>query len=236
MLADHIEIEGSMKGNGVFARLQRFVTGATFESGFALLIVLNTVVMALESQYEGIDNGWKVGHPHSSSRASDVWPGAKLFFKVAEWTCGVLFTIELLLKVICLQKRFIRDAWNLIDTIIVLGWFLTVLTFFPMPVDPMLLRLARLARLLRLLRLIRKIRLFDSLYLMTTAMRGSFSVLLWSVVLLALVQMLLALFLQSLLEVYILDENEPEAARLQVFKFYGTFARSMLTLFEMTLG
>jgi len=67
-------------------------------------------------------------------------------------------------------------------------------------------------------------------------MLGSFSVLLWSVVLLALVQMLLALLLQSLLEVYILDEQKPEAARLQVFMFYGTFARTMLTMFEITLG
>merc|ERR1712241_950747 len=101
---------------------------------------------------------------------------------------------------ICLQKRFLRDAWNLVDTIIVLGWFLTVLALFPMPVPPMLLRLARLARLLRLLRLIKKIRLLDSLYLMYTSMCGSFAVLLWSVIVLALVQMLLALFLQSLLE------------------------------------
>jgi Ca2+-binding EF-hand superfamily protein/heme exporter protein D len=67
-------------------------------------------------------------------------------------------------------------------------------------------------------------------------MCGSFAVLLWSVVVLALVQMLMALVLQSLLEKYILDEQNPEAARKEVYKFYGTFARSMLTLFEMTLG
>jgi len=93
-----------------------------------------------------------------------------------------------------------------------------------------------LARLLRLLRLIRKIHLFDSLFLITTAMRGSFSVLLWSIVILALVQMMLALFLQSLLEVYIVDEQKTEAARFQIFQFYGTFARNMLTMFEITLG
>jgi len=236
MLTGHFESEGDIGGDGAFSRLQRFVRGAQFESGFALLIVLNTLVMALESQYDGLDNGWRLGYPSSRASASDVWPGAKLFFEVTEWIFGVLFTIELLLKLISLQKRFFTDAWNLVDAIIVLGWFLTVLAFFPMPVDPMLLRLARLARLLRLLRLIRKIRLFDSLYLMTTAVRGSFSVLLWSVVLLALVQMMLALFLQSLLSDYILDEEKPEAARLQVFMFYGTFARAMLTMFEITLG
>jgi len=87
-----------------------------------------------------------------------------------------------------------------------------------------------------LLRLIKKIRLFDSLYLMTTAMRGSFALLLWSVVLIVLVLTLLALLLQSLLEPYMLDKQEPEAARLQVFRYYGTFARNMLTMFEITLG
>jgi len=222
--------------NGCLGRLKRFVNGAVFESSFAILIMVNTLMMAMESQYNGIDTGWTVGYPASVSSAVETWPGAAEFFVVAEWIFGICFTVELVLKVMVLGKRFCSDIWNFIDTTIVVSWFMTVAMLFPMPIDPMLLRLARLARLLRLLRLIRKIRLFDSLYLMTTAMRGSFSVLLWSVVLLALVQMLLALFLQSLLEVYILDEKHPEAARLEVFMFYGTFARTMLTMFEMTLG
>jgi len=222
--------------HGPFALLNRVVRSAAFESGFALLILGNTLMMAFESQYNGIDTGWKIGYPGSSSSASESWPGAQSFFEVAEWIFGVLFTIELLLKIACYGKQFCCDMWNFIDTIIVISWFLTVAALFPMPIDPMLLRLARLARLLRLLRLIKKIRLFDSLYLMTTAMKGSFSVLFWSVVLLVLVQALLALFLQSLLEEYILDEQNPEVARIQVFKFYGSFARTMLTMFEITLG
>jgi len=194
------------------------------------------LMLALESQYKGIDNGWKLGYPGSTSKASEAWPGADDFFWACEWVFGILFTFELLLKMVFLNTKFCLDAWNVIDAIIVFGWFMTIMATFPMPIDPMVLRLARLARLLRLLRLIRKINLFDSLYLMTTAMRGSTAVLLWSVILLALVQMMLALFLQSVLEVYILDESKSEAARLQVFRFYGSFARTMLTMFEMTLG
>jgi hypothetical protein len=193
-------------------------------------------MMAMESQCTGIDSGWKIGYPGSSSQASETCPGAAEIFEVAELVFGVLFSIELLLKLAILGKRFCADIWNFIDTIIVIGWFLTVIALFPIPIDPMLLRLARLARLLRLLRLIRNIRLFASLYLITSAMCASFSVLLWSVVVLVLVQMLLALFLHALLEPYILDEQKPEAARLQIFKFYGTFSRCMLTMFEMTLG
>merc|ERR1712117_961553 len=78
--------------------------------------------------------------------------------------------------------------------------------------------------------------MFDSLYLMTTAMQGSVSVLIWSVVLLTLVQMIIAFFLQATLEDYVLDESIPQAARLEVFKYYGTFSRTMLTMFEITLG
>merc|ERR1719336_3259276 len=71
---------------------------------------------------------------------------------------------------------------------------------------------------------------------MTTAMSGSVSVLFWSVALLALVQMMLAFVLQQLLESYVLDETNALDKRLEVFMFYGTFARTMLTMFEITLG
>lgn len=217
-------------------RLTRIVRSDTFESCFALLILANTLILAIEAQYRGIDNGYTLGYPGSMASATEAWPGAKDTFTAFEWVFGVLFTVELLLKLFCLRSNFCKDYWNFIDTVIVIGWLVSTMDVGELPLDPMLMRLARLARLLRLVRLIRTIRLFDSLYLMTTAMRGSGSVLLWSVILLALVQMLLAFFLQSFLEVYILDTSKPEVARLEVFKYYGTFARTMLTMFEITLG
>merc|ERR1719215_1004377 len=48
---------------------------------------------------------------------------------------------------------------------------------------------------------------------------------------------MMALFLQAMLEPYILDTDpQYEAGRLEVYKFYGSFARAMLTMFEITLG
>merc|ERR1712156_1203768 len=32
------------------------------------------------------------------------------------------------------------------------------------------------------------------------------------------------------------DESNPEDRRMEVFKFYGSFARTMLTMFEINLG
>jgi len=101
----------------------------------------------------------------------------------------------------------------------------------------MLLRLTRLLRLLRLLRLVRTLQGFDSLYLMTTAIRSSLSVLFWSFILLGVVQGMLALLLnQVLMSTFFNDESRSIEVRKQMFVYFGTFARSLLSMFEITLG
>mmetsp|Transcript_68123 Transcript_68123/g.134450 ORF Transcript_68123/g.134450 Transcript_68123/m.134450 type:complete len:584 (+) Transcript_68123:37-1788(+) len=221
---------------GPLALLDRWVGSTTFETAFAALILLNTLVMAVESQYRGLDSGFKVGYPGSNAPADDVWPWARLFFDIMEWFFGILFTIELFMKIITLRRNFCCDVWNIVDFVIVAAWLFTAFGTVQFPIDPMLLRLARLARLLRLLKLVHTIQACDSLYLMTTAMTGSISVLFWSVCLLVIVQMMIAFLLQQLLETYVVDESKPKEQRMEVFKFYGTFARTMLTMFEITLG
>jgi len=76
---------------------------------------------------------------------------------------------------------------------------------------------------------------FDSLIIMTTAMRGSIYILFWTIVVLTLVLMLCALVLQAACESYMVGEDVQER-REQVFMFYGTFVRSLLTMFEITMG
>jgi hypothetical protein len=153
-----------------------------------------------------------------------------------EWIFGVLFTLELVLKVMGMGLTFFKESWNLVDLAIVGSWVFSSLGTSQLPKDAMLLRLTRLGRLLRLLKLVKTIRLFDSLYLMTTAIEGSILMLFWSVAVLTLVQMMLAFILQQTTESYILNEQNPEESRMEVFKYYGTFARSILTMFEITLG
>jgi hypothetical protein len=92
-------------------------------------------------------------------------------------------------------------------------------------------------RLLRVLRLVRKLRGFESLYLMMTAMRGSFSMLAWTLVILVLVQVFFALALNQLIELlYLSDDRHDVAHRAEVYKYFGTFSRALLSCFEMTLG
>jgi len=233
---DAVPEDNDMGQGGSWSRIHRFVTGPHFELGFAGLILLNTAVMAAESQYEGIDTGFRLGYPSSRAPADETWRGGKSVFMGLEFFFGTVFTIELLLKILCFRVQFFRECWNLIDTVIVLAWVVSTFGSASLPFDLLLLRLLRLARLMRLLRLVRTIQMLDSLYLMTTAMRGSVYILFWAVILLAAVQTVIALFLQAMLADYILDESKPEERRMEVYMFYGTFARTMLTMFEITLG
>merc|ERR1740117_2562454 len=48
--------------------------------------------------------------------------------------------------------------------------------------------------------------------------------------------MMCALLMQTLVESFVEDGDKDIERRQLVFKYYGTFARSMLTMFEITLG
>ncbi|CAJ1455387.1 unnamed protein product [Effrenium voratum] len=136
--------------------------------------------------------------------------------------------------------KFWCDAWNVmdlrLDSCVVIAWAVDTATSTSLPVDPMLLRLLRLVKLFRLLRLIRKVKGFDSLYIMVTSIKASFSALLWSTVLLFAVLTTIALVLTTLVEVYLNDDSQPLERRLRVFTYYGTFTRCSLTLLELTLA
>jgi len=198
----------------------RMVLSDEFETVFAVLIVLNTLALAVENQYNGIETGFTIGFHKYSRSAENVWPGAAMVFTVLEFFFGLAFTIQLGLSLFCLKKAFFCDAWNIADTFIVVAWLLSIAFS---AIDPLLVRLARMVRLLRLLRIVHTVQLFDKLYLMTTAIKSSVSTLLWAVMVLLLVLVMMGLLLQKLVEGYLLDTSNPEDKRLQVFMFYGTF-------------
>lgn len=216
-------------------RPSRLVKSNKFELVFAMMILANTAVMAIESQYKGLESGYSVGYKSYEDPSEKVWPGAQQAFDVIEFIFGVGFTIEWLLKVVGLRRDFVWQLWNWFDTALVAFW-LTDSVLANMPVDSSLLRLVRLARLLRLLRLARAVQGFDSLVVMTTALQGSMSALIWVAVLLLIVQMMFALFLNQILMGYVDDQSIDVSDRRRIFEYFGTFSRAMLTMFELTLG
>jgi len=103
--------------------------------------------------------------------------------------------------------------------------------------DATVFRIARLLRLLRLVRVVRQIRSFDALFLMTTAIQSSATVLFWACALLLMLQVLIALLLnQGLHMIYFGNNSYSQTAQQEVFEYFGTFSRSVLSTFEMTLA
>ncbi|CAE7265972.1 para [Symbiodinium sp. CCMP2592] len=217
----------------------KFVFDPMFETVICVLIVINSIVMSFEAQHAGLTLGYDLGIRTYNAPGTELWPGAAEVFVASEWFFGPIFAAELILKIIGMKCEFLRDFWNYFDTIMVVAWFVDTVFAGLLPVDPMLLRLARLARLLRLMRLVRKLKGFDALYILTTALRGSVTVLLWSFLMLFLLQLMFALFLQRVVsdsiesniasQVMVAESNE-------LFLYFGTCSRCLLTMFEITLG
>eukprot|EP00928_Gymnodinium_smaydae_P031515 TRINITY_DN23106_c0_g1_i2.p1 TRINITY_DN23106_c0_g1~~TRINITY_DN23106_c0_g1_i2.p1 ORF type:complete len:533 (-),score=100.00 TRINITY_DN23106_c0_g1_i2:57-1655(-) len=216
-------------------QIKIFVCGPIFETFFACLIFANAVVMAFEAQYTSFDT--QVLLRLDVNNSMSVWPMATPAFAFIGMFFGILFALEVTLKLFVMRLTFFHDIWNWIDAAIVLIWIAGELQDDVVPINGQLFRLFRLARLVRLLRLVRTIQSFDSLYLMTTALKGSLSILTWAAALLFVLQMLFALlFTQLLTELYLNDENVDIEKRQAVYKYFGSFSRSFLSMFELTLA
>jgi len=214
----------------------RVIQSASFESFFAAAITINTVFMAVRVQYIGLESGFKMDFPGMERSAEEAWPNADQILTGVEYSFGALFTGELLFKAVALRRNFFMQAWNIFDTLIVVFWFVDILSGSNAVINPMLIRLLRLGRLLRILRLVRSMDQFAPLILLIRAMAASVYILLWAMVLLVLVQMIVAMFLSQVLEDYVLDNSKDVEAKIEVYTYFGTFTRAMLTTFEMTLG
>jgi len=212
-------------------------TGTTqFDVFFCIVILLNTILMGFELQYDGLQRGFDLTYPHFDAPARELWPHAETIFLVLDWIFGVVYVIEILVRIAGTKWAFFCDLSNLFDASLVLLWLCELTLSHYLYVDAALIRTLRLARVLRLLRLIRTIHGFDALYIMTTAMSGSLVVLFWSFVLLLVVQTTIAPSLTQILAGFFKNTDVPVAQRLEVFEYFGTASRSMFTMFELTLA
>ncbi|CAK9043780.1 Sodium channel protein type 11 subunit alpha (NaN) (Sensory neuron sodium channel 2) (Sodium channel protein type XI subunit alpha) (Voltage-gated sodium channel subunit alpha Nav1.9) [Durusdinium trenchii] len=220
---------------GWCTKLKACLKHPAFDITMSAIIVMNAVMFAFEAQYKGFELAHQLDLTEDSALL--LWPGAMEVFEVAELIFGIIFTAEVALKIFVEHLRFFREGWNWLDFIVVFVWLFGK-TGQSLPVNSQILRLGRLFRLLRMLRLVRQMKEFDALFLMTTAIRSSFMVLGWTIILLFVCQMLCALVIQQTLFGFYFDPKHEASFQDQqdVFVYFGTFTRSLLSLFEMTLA
>eukprot|EP00929_Paragymnodinium_shiwhaense_P103171 TRINITY_DN6648_c0_g2_i1.p1 TRINITY_DN6648_c0_g2~~TRINITY_DN6648_c0_g2_i1.p1 ORF type:complete len:652 (-),score=77.51 TRINITY_DN6648_c0_g2_i1:72-2027(-) len=217
-------------------RLRWWVHSPAFELGFAVLICINTIVMACQLQYSGIDIGNALGFPTYDEPARAVWPGALRAFYWLELAFGSVFTIEVCTKLIAERLEFIRSLWNYYDVLIISFWLVQLISDLNFAISPMLMRLARVARLMRLLRFVRAFQVFDVLNLLVHSLKACMSAFFWSMVLLLLVMCICALGISWALEPIFEDPSRSLEMKHDLFRYFGTFTRGILSMYEITLG
>lgn len=227
--------EADPRYNSCCARLTRLVEHESFEGFFGVLIVLSAAALSLEIQYESYDVATIIGYPGYGRWKEDVWPWADETFKWLERCFTVLFTMELVIRMIAMRHHLLFDKWFFLDLFVVIFSIAAVFGESPIGVNVMILRMLRVGRMIRILRIVRYIRFFDSLYLMMRSLQASFSALLWSFVLLLVIQTVTAMVLTQFIDEW-LRESKDDIVNPRVFEYYGTFTRTMLTMFEIMMA
>jgi len=147
-----------------------------------------------------------------------------------------LFTIELTAKIVLLGRAFFKQALNYLDLFVVtmglLDWLLGSTQF----VSSTMMRLVRLTKLSRGLRVIHITKVMESLHMLLTAMQASISTLFWSFVVLAVIQCIAGMTLSQLLQPWLNNEDIDPAKRRRVYRYYGTFTHTTITMFEIHLA
>jgi len=103
-------------------------------------------------------------------------------------------------------------------------------------IDPTVVRILRLTRFTRYARILRTAHLLDVLRLILKATGGSMSTVLWSLVLISCIQCVAGMIVWQLVISYILDTSQPVQIRQEVTKYWGTFSRVMITMFEVSFN
>eukprot|EP00812_Abedinium_dasypus_P008164 NODE_204_length_1815_cov_361.326136.p1 GENE.NODE_204_length_1815_cov_361.326136~~NODE_204_length_1815_cov_361.326136.p1 ORF type:complete len:449 (-),score=147.09 NODE_204_length_1815_cov_361.326136:453-1613(-) len=206
---------------------------------FAVLIVGNAVTMSLRMQYAGFDLAHDLAYADGARTSAETWPGAADVLKALSYGFGSVFTLEVLLKVGFLRRRFFESLWNTFDACLAILWIVESLVVESIGVNPMLLRLCRLLRLVRLSRMVKTFQALDSLQVLVGSMSACISVLLWSGILLGFVMVVFGMFLNAMLTPYMEADGSGDLTlvqRQQLFTYFGSWLRCMITMFELTLG
>ncbi|CAL1126292.1 unnamed protein product [Cladocopium goreaui] len=110
---------------------------------------------------------------------------------------------------------------------------MTILWASNLPVNPVLFRLLRIGKLARAIRMVTMTNILQSLQLLVKCLGSSAHMLFWSFCLLVFVQSVAGLVISTVCMDFMTNERYTQALREEVFRFYGTFTRTFLTMFEI---
>lgn len=219
-----------------FQRLQAFLQSNTFEMMITAFLLFNVLWMALELQLHGSMNGYAIGFYSEPMISADVWPGLEQFISVGDLIFSALFALDVTIRILVLGVKFFKVCMNYVDLGVTIASLAEIFIFAATPsgfVNPVLFRLLRIGKLARALRMVTMSNVLASLQLLLKCLAASMDVLFWTFCLLTFLQCVAGMIVSTLARDFITDEEKDLELRLAVFKYYGTFTRTFLSMFEI---
>jgi len=229
------------------------VNSSQFDYIISAVILINAVVMGLELEYQGTHSADKLG----IKRDEGPWSNAAEVFFVLEHIFGMIYLSELILRLAVVGFDYFKHTLNLIDFVAILRHLGTVsdrsadslkevvlaacleLYVFPhlktdVP-DITMIRLMRCVRVVRILRILRTVRSFHQLRTLVSAVIHSVWSLIWSLALLGIAQVICSVFMTQTLQTFLQDGSKDPVVRAEVYTYFGSWSRSFITMFEMSI-
>jgi len=223
----------SAKSSTRFEKLQESLQSTTFEGVITVLLLVNVLWMALELQIHGSRTAYGIGLYKEPLMAPETFRVMEQLFTYGDIIFTAVFAIDVIVRVAFLGFSFWKQCMNYIDVAVVITSVFEVFLYSGVPVNPMLFRLLRIGKLARTFRMVTMSNVLQSLQLLIKCLSASVDMLFWTFCLLTFLQCIAGLVVGTLCRDFVADETIALQLRQDVFRYYGTFSRTMLTMFEI---
>eukprot|EP00913_Durusdinium_trenchii_P009450 g8883.t1 len=225
---------GEFPPNTISGRLQDWLESTRFEGFIAAALLANVLWMAVSLQVNGSRTGNELG-VWEEKTGLDVDPHAwSIVTQIVDTIFAVFFASEVAIRIAVQRCRFFKVLMNFLDLVVSVAAVIEVALNYTvkLPVEPMLFRLLRVGKLVRAVRMVAMTSVLASLQLLVKCLAASRDMLWWSFCLLAFVQCVAGMILSTLCQDYIQQSEYDLKLRQEVFLYYGTFTRTVLTMFD----
>mmetsp|Transcript_89865 Transcript_89865/g.159879 ORF Transcript_89865/g.159879 Transcript_89865/m.159879 type:complete len:421 (-) Transcript_89865:78-1340(-) len=211
-----------------------FFESSKFEALNSIVLCTYVLFMALELQFNGTILAYKLNiYEGKIFPAEDTWPVIHSFFRNGDLVFTFAFGGDCAVRMAVLRKKFWFSAFNWLDVLVFLASLVQAFQF-DFGISVFYLRLLRIGKLARALRIATTSNALQSLQLLIKCLAASAEMLFWSFALLTFIQCVAGMILSSLVRDYIADDSDtPPEDREAVWQSFGTFSRTMLTMFEI---
>lgn len=215
----------------------------SLDSYMSLVVIINLILIAAMTEFQAAQADYGLGI------AKHTWQGiSENTFEAAEYVFFSIYFLDLALRIVILKKEWYYDrieGWmylNMFDAVLVM---INIFELFALPAlymgdqqhqNATPIRVIKLVRIVRTLRIFKTVSLFRQLRILVGTCVASIGALFWSMVLLMVLQIGFALAICQALQLFITDETEELADRLEMRQYYGNFMRTLYTMFEITFS